>query len=124
MRPAFVITTVLAGILGLQCFAQKKQKISYEFPAEMSPAVQSEFAKLCDKGKILYDLNCAKCHNTTVKGKEVIPDFPQEKLIGYELRVSNQQHEADMPDTKVTAEELGLITTFLTYKKKTGMPVK
>lgn len=118
MKRAIAVTIILSGILGLQCFAQKKQKVTYEFPEQMSPAVQAEFAKLCDKGKILYDLNCAQCHNTKVKGKEVIPDFTQEKLIGYELRVSNQQHEADMPDTKVTAEELGLITTFLTYKKK------
>jgi cytochrome c len=118
MKRAFVITTVFAGMLGIQCFAQKKSKVVYEFPPQMSPAVQAEYTKLCDKGKILYDLNCARCHNTQVKGKEVIPDFSQEKLIGYELRVSNQQHEADMPDTKVTAEELGLITTFLTYKKK------
>jgi len=124
MKRAIVITAAFAGILGIQAFAQKKQKVAYEFPPEMSVAVQTEFAKLCDKGKILYDLNCAKCHNTTVKGKELIPDFSQEKLIGYELRVSNQQHEADMPDTKVTAEELGLITTFLTYKKKSGTPVR
>src|SRR5262245_12022227 len=116
MKHTVIITILFAGIFGLQCFAQKKQKVAYEFPPQMSPAVQAEFAKLCDKGQVLYQLNCAQCHNTKVKGKEVIPDFTQEKLIGYELRVSNQQHEADMPDTKVTAEELGLITTFLTYK--------
>ncbi|XZF12402.1 c-type cytochrome [Chitinophagaceae bacterium MMS25-I14] len=117
MKHSITILTITV-FFALQCFAQKKQKIIYDFPQQMAPAIQAEYAKLCDKGKILYDMNCAKCHNTRVKGKEVIPDFTQEKLIGYELRVSNQQHEADMPDTKVTAEELGLITTFLTYKKR------
>jgi hypothetical protein len=39
-------------------------------------------------------------------------------LKGYEIRVSNAQREENMPDEKVTAEELGLISTFLLYKKK------
>ncbi len=109
---------MIAAAMVIQCFAQKKRKVAYEFPDAMAPAIQAEFAKICDKGLILYNLNCAPCHNTKLKGKEVIPDFTQEKLIGYELRVSNKEHEEHMPDTAVTAEELGQIMTFFMYKKK------
>lgn len=79
--------------------------------------------EICNKGKVLYDINCAKCHNMVVKGKNIIPDFSQEKLTGYELRVANREHEGSMPDTKVTAEELVFISTFLTYKKKVNIPM-
>lgn len=109
---------VLAGFVTLQCLAQKSPKVTYEFPPQMLPAIQEQYLKLCEKGRVLYDLNCAKCHNTKVKGKTVIPDFSQEKLISYELRVANKEHEATMPETQLTAEELSMVTTFLTYKKK------
>lgn len=114
LKQALLIAVI--AFTHLPCAAQKK--IAYEFPKEMLPEVKQEFIKQCDKGRILYDMNCAKCHSTFVKKKEIIPDFSPDQLKGYELRVSNAQHEADMPDTKVTAEELGEIMIFLTYKKK------
>jgi hypothetical protein len=80
-----------------------------------------EYAKQCEKGKILYDINCAKCHNTKVKGKEMIPDFTSAQLIGYELRVANPKHIENIEEDHVSAEELGLIMTFLSYKKKNSM---
>lgn len=105
----------------MQGFAQQKKQtatVTYEFPKEMIESVKAEYIKMCDKGKILYDLNCAKCHNKTVNKQVIIPDFTPEALRGYEIRVLNADHEKDMPDELVTAEELVLISTFLTYKKK------
>lgn len=104
------------GLLLVACTAQKE--IAWELPVEMLPHVKEEYTKRCEKGKILYDMNCARCHNTKVKRREVIPDFKPEQLTGYTLRVSNAQHEKNMPDTMVTEEELGIIMTFLNYKKK------
>ncbi len=123
-KTIFIIALVAAGIWG-ESFAQKnKPKVAYEFPAAMKEEIKTEFIKLCDKGQILYQINCAKCHNSTIKGKEIIPDFTPEQLKGYEIRVSNAQHEANMPEELVTPEELSLISTFLTYKKKTTLEKK
>ncbi len=52
------------------------------------------------------------------KEKKVIPDFNADQLKGYELRLTNSQHEKKLTDESVTAEELGLIMTFLNYKEK------
>ncbi|MES2679362.1 MAG: hypothetical protein V4635_05725 [Bacteroidota bacterium] len=103
-------------VLLFACTAQRET--SYELPEAMLPHVKVEYEKRCVKGKILYDLNCAKCHNTKKGRKEIIPDFRPEQLLGYSLRVSNAQHEKNMPDTLVTEEELGIIMTFLNYKKR------
>ena len=52
--------------------------------------------------------------------KTIIPDFDQQKLQGYTIRVSNKRHESSMPDSLVSEEELVLISTFLMYKKPSG----
>ncbi len=96
----------------------QKHKIVADFPPEMSEAVRTEYQKQWDKGRILWDMNCARCHNTKERRREIIPDFRQEQLIGYELRVKNAQHDTGIAEERVSTEELGLIMTFLTYKKK------
>lgn len=113
-----ILTIILVSLCINACCYGQKNKLTYEFPAEMAEPVRAEYVKQWEKGKVLYEINCAKCHNTKVKRREQVPDFNQEQLIGYELRVKNPQHESDMQETAVSPEELGLIMTFLTYKKK------
>jgi hypothetical protein len=108
-----VVLLALAGSARAQ-----KHKIVAEFPAEMSDAVRAEYQKQWDKGRILWDMNCARCHNTQERRKVIIPDFKPEQLIGYELRVKNAQHDTGIAEERVSTEELGLIMTFLSYKKK------
>lgn len=122
-RVAILALISTAGTI-LPCVAEKKskeQKIAYEFPAAMAPAVQADFTKECDKGQALYNLACAHCHNKIVNGKTIVPDWTQAQLVGYELRVLNAKHESGIPEENVSAEELGYIMTFLTYKKKNSV---
>lgn len=111
---------LIAGVLLTVCFAQcvTHSKVTYDLPEAMLPHVKQEYLSRCEKGKILYDINCSGCHNTKMKGRIVIPDFTPEQLKGYELRVTNARHSETLTDTTVTEEELGIIMTFLTYKKK------
>jgi hypothetical protein len=99
------------------CVAQKN-KVTYEFPPEMKDAVRADYIKQWEKGKVLYEINCAKCHNTVEKRRVIVPDFTPEQLRGYELRVTNAKHESEITETAVSTEELGIIMTFLSYKKK------
>lgn len=117
-----LLTAAFIAVSFMAC--KTTQKVAYEFPEAMAPPVRVQFAALADKGAVLYRINCASCHNTTLRGRKVIPDFSPEQLTGYELRISNPQHESAMPDTKVTAEELAAISTFLNYKKKSGVLLK
>lgn len=117
MKPARIVWSAVSLILiGVACNSQKK--VQYELPEAMLPHVKVEYTKRCDQGQILYDMSCGKCHTKIVKRKKIIPDFTSEQLIGYNLRVSNAIHESNMPDSLISEEELGIIMTFLTYKKK------
>lgn len=117
-----VICIIAASILGIHSFGQKKTQ--YEFPKEMLPEVQAEYIKMCEKGRVLYQLNCAGCHSTFKRKKEIIPDFTSEQLSGYAIRVSNGSHEINLPEEQVTPEELALISNFLVYRKKTSATKK
>jgi hypothetical protein len=110
------IASVTLTALFIACVAHKQAP--YELPEAMLPYVKVEYAKRCEQGYALYNMSCAKCHTKVVKGKKIIPDFTPAQLTGYTLRVSNAQHEQNMPDSIVTEEELGIIMTFLSYKKK------
>jgi|GEM_PF-926605 len=116
-----VVLFIAVWVMCMACAAQKNKK-GYELPAAMSPAVATDYSKQCEQGKVLYAINCGACHNKVVKRKTVIPDFTADQLKGYELRVANPKHESSMPDTKVTAEELGTIMIFLSYKTKSNYP--
>ncbi|WP_051312773.1 c-type cytochrome [Sporocytophaga myxococcoides] len=116
MKFYFVVVGILLAVCFVQCVNQNK--VTYDLPEAMLPHVKQEYLSRCEKGKILYDMNCAGCHNTKVKGKVVVPDFTPEQLKGYELRITNARHSETLTDTTVTEEELGIIMTFLNYKKK------
>lgn len=117
---AYAIPALLFLVMFLmQCASPNS--MPYELPGAMVPTAKIEFAKQCEKGKILYDITCAKCHNLKIKRKEVIPDFSAEQLIGYELRITNKEHENGIPEEMVSTEELGYIMTFLSYKTKSGV---
>jgi hypothetical protein len=109
---------VLGALLFFIGACSISRKPAYEFPAAMPGYVKSAYTEQCDKGKILYDINCGGCHNKMVKGKAVIPDFSAEELEVYRIRVTNAQHEDKLSETHVSPEELALILTFLTYKRK------
>jgi hypothetical protein len=114
MKRSIIIFTSITILTA--CLTGKKTQ--YELPEAMLPPVKEEYKKRCDKGLALYRINCGRCHSTKKHGREIIPDFKPEALTGYALRISNVQHETNMPDTLVTEEEIGIIMTFLTYKKK------
>lgn len=119
--------TMAIAILGVSCMmfdCATEKKVACVFPVEMKEPIRMEYAKICDKGQILYDINCGKCHTKSVRGKKIVPDFTSEQLKGYEIRVSNSTHEQNLPEENVTPEELGQIMTFLSYKKRNEVPIR
>lgn len=117
---AIKLTKIICLFFLLSCAVQKR--VEYSFPEGMLTAVKQSYTIQCDKGQTLYHLNCGQCHTKIIGRQMFIPDFKEEQLKGYELRISNAKHASSLPDEKVTEEELGLIMTFLRYKKPN--PVK
>lgn len=114
-----IFTIIVLSVIALPVVhAQKMRKVPSDFPKEMLAEVKADYQKVYDKGQILFSINCAKCHNTVEKKRDILPEFSPDQLKGYELRESNPRHVEGIPETQVSPEELGQIMTFLLYKKK------
>lgn len=108
------------SIITISCLQTKK--MTYEFPKTMSENVRKEYLRQCEKGAIYFDISCAKCHTKKTMFGNKIYDFTSEQLYSYEIRRSNKTHENILTSETVTTEELGYITVYLQYKKRSGMP--
>jgi hypothetical protein len=107
-------------ILILFLFAcSRKFYVESDFPKEMLPHVKDQYQTQWDRGKNLYKYHCLPCHYVNVGRKKMAPDFSENQLKGYALRISNRKHESNLPDSLVSEEDLITIMTFLRYKKKT-----
>jgi len=118
-----MLTAAVAGAQARKGGSSGKKKPAFALPAEMVPAVRVEYEKMCEKGRVLYEMNCAGCHNVKRGRLSLVPDFTQDQITGYSIRTGNATHVRTLSDEAITAEELALIATYLQYKTPSGAQV-
>jgi len=100
------------------------KEINYILPDDslsMSDSAKKEFVMNFDKGQIIYNIVCAKCHNKLVDGVEVVPDFSLPQLMDYEMRIEYPAHQERLTEANLSALELDHVVDYLRYKKKSGV---
>lgn len=100
----------------IACVTQPKLQY-YNFPEDITEEAKAANLKMLEKGRVLYNINCAKCHNKKINGKIVIPDFTNTQLESYTIRIQNEVHVNSLPENKLTSQELEAIQFFFSYKK-------
>ncbi len=119
------ITGILVFLLVIGCLpacvTQPKTQF-YDFPSDIAEEAKTANRKMLEKGRVLYNINCAKCHNKKINGRIIIPDFTQDQLDSYIIRIKNEVHINSIPETRVTTQEMEAIQYFFTYKKP-ALPV-
>ena len=124
MKYLLILVAAFVGIICSECTTTKPKentpKVAFDFPDNMTltDAEKIEFAKKIEKGKVLYELTCAKCHNTIVNGVSTIPDFSLPQLMDYEMRIQYPSHQDRLSEANVSVDELDMIVLFLRYRKK------
>ncbi len=117
MKHPLVLLSITALVFAFAaCVTQAKLQY-YEFPTDITEEARTGNLKNIEKGRVLYNLNCAKCHNKKEKGKILLPDFTNEQLDMYKIRIKNEQHVNALPEDRVTIDELESIQFFFAYKK-------
>ncbi len=99
----------------MACVSQPKLQY-YPFPEDIAPEARTQNLAQIEKGRKLYEINCAKCHSKKVNGQKIIPDFTVLQLDAYSIRIKNQAHVAVLPEDMVSLEELEDIQYFFSYK--------
>lgn len=117
MSRGTILFAIITSVALLSC-AARKYRLTHDFPAAMSATIKADYIRQWEKGRVLYGMTCARCHNMREGRHEVVPDFPPDKVMGYELRTEHIKHGAELSDADLTAEDLGMIVIFLTYKRK------
>lgn len=112
------IVLYLSVIIAIVSGCKTNKSVGIELPELMADSLKKVTKVQCETGLALYRENCSRCHTDTVKGREVIPDFSSDQLSNYEFRFANRKHEEQLSEAKLTQDELVLIITFLSYKKK------
>ena len=100
------------------------REINYILPDDsltMSDSAKKEFVRNFDKGQIIYNIVCAKCHNKLVGGAEVVPDFSLPQLMDYEMRIQYPAHQERLTEANLSALELDYVVDYLRFKKKSGV---
>lgn len=113
---AFITSAVLWGCSG-------PKEILYNYPPYLKENQREEFVRTFEKGYVLYEVHCAKCHSKFEGKYELIPDFTQQQLDVYNVRTGLAKHEETLSSRNIPEEELELVMTFLEIKKaKTPFP--
>lgn len=97
----------------------------YDFPEDVTTDTgRTSFVKNFYAGRIIYKETCAKCHDSTKNDQLFYPDFSLPQLLDYEMRFQYPEHQDDLRDEKITAEELDKVVLFLQYKKHNLLAVE
>ncbi|MES2848397.1 MAG: hypothetical protein V4685_05040 [Bacteroidota bacterium] len=119
MKRFFFIVSFLSLCMFIACSYEKKLGIA--MPEGFSKERRKQLLEQFAEGKTAYLTHCAKCHNKTVNGKELIPDISFEQADTYKVRFTNNQHKTELSTETVTEKELDMIVIFFKYKKESGV---
>jgi hypothetical protein len=129
MKNNFIVKIIIAVLVFARCSPANKtvdnstapKQMLFDYPDDMfADTAKKRFEKEFKQGTVLYKMSCSKCHNITVDGKEIIPDFSLPQLMDYELRFQYAAHGDELKEASITHDELEWIVLFLRYKKKTN----
>lgn len=99
-----------------------ERKLGIDMPDGFDKERKQQLLQQFAEGKKAYLTHCARCHNKTINGKEIIPDISFEQAYTYRVRFANNQHKSELSSETVTEQELDMIVIFFAYKKQSGVP--
>lgn len=119
MKRCIFLFSILFLFILFACSYEKK--LGIDMPQGFSEERKRQLLQQFAEGKKAYLTHCAKCHNKTADGKEVIPDIPFEQADTYKVRFVNNKHKTALGEDAVTEQELDMIVIFFAYKKASGV---
>ena len=89
----------------------------YIVPPNVQPEMVPAFTERCNKGKMLYDINCASCHGIFTAGKDGVPNFTQKQFDKYSTQYVLRDQVNHAVAFKMNPEDLAFVMDYLRYRK-------
>lgn len=102
------------------CSLQKEVK--YNIPEGLNEKQKNKFLENFNNGSAVYTISCAKCHDKTVNNQIVQPEFTNEQLELYIVRIQNDEHSKNLTIRDISDEDLQRVMFYLKYKIKKMEP--
>jgi len=116
MNRIFFLCGALLIIVLTNCSTHKK--LTYNIPDNIEPGIRKNFLMVLERGKRLYEGNCAKCHGIFTKGREGVPNFSDQQIDNYTawaIRLDTKNHAVA---AHLNSDQLREVFTFLKALKR------
>ena len=112
----FIICLCIVAACSLQ------KEVKYNMPNGLTENQKTKFLENFNNGSAVYTISCAKCHDKTVNNQIVKPEFTQEQLELYIVRIQNDEHSKNLTIRDISDEDLQRVMFYLKYKIKKMEP--
>lgn len=99
----------------VQCTGQKKTE--YDIPAHYGQQARENAIDWFEKGKILYKINCSRCHGIYERGKDSVPNFTKTQIDNYNAMYIKGDPKNHSVAAKLSQEQLYYVLTFLRLRR-------
>ena len=108
---------VIACLFMLARCATTQQTFEYNINPNLTGQPRQDLLDQLDQGRVLYKLNCSKCHGIFTKGKNKIPNFTKIQVELYRARFAARDSINHAFAQKMTPEDVNATLYFLLLRK-------
>ena len=114
----YFLCLIISGILLTDCATHRK--IKYNIPEDIKGNKREELLATLEKGRKLYEANCAACHGIFTKGKDGIPNFTDQQFDNYAAYAIKRDPTNHAVAANMSPEQLHEVIMFLKARKRKG----
>ena len=116
MKFCKIIIVIICAIALIECTAHKK--IEYNVPKSLPPEIRAIFLERCEKGRILFKLNCSGCHGIFTRGRDGVPNFTKDQIKSYSaVALIGRDSTNHAVAKKMSPQQIDYIVQFLSLRK-------
>ena len=116
MSRKFALLLVFTTILLTDCAVHRKSV--YVYPEGTSKTNENQIFEVCEKGRILYELHCSKCHGMFTRKKDGFPNFDARQINSYIAKALTRDPKNHAAAANMDQDQLNEIFMFLHFRKR------
>ena len=115
MKKGKALIFIVAAVILTGCLLHKKTQ--YNYPEGIPGEEKVKLHAFLEKGRKLYEMNCAKCHDSTGKST---PDFSVQQIDNYTAATLKRDPKIHAVAANMDPEQLFAVFSYLRLRKKSN----